>query len=55
MCWQKKRGSIYEKYFFNRFSVSSKILLKFFKINHRFYRDMNFLTKVTTIKLGKFS
>ena len=30
------------KYFCNPFPVSSKILLKFFKINHRYHIDMSF-------------
>ena len=37
----KRLGSTYDKKFFNRLLVSSKILLKFFKINHRHHLEMN--------------
>ena len=53
MCCQEKWGSIYGKSFFNLFPVPSKILLKFFKSNHRYHIDMSFhsVHKITTKRL----
>ena len=42
MWWQEKWRNIYDKYFFNPFPVSSKILLKFFKINNRYHPDISY-------------
>ena len=41
MCWQEKWGIIYNKYFFDPYPVSLKILLKFFKINHGYHPEMS--------------